>query len=90
MATVNSVKSASSSTTMSNIDRNYDVFSCEKRHPVACKYFRDFQKCIVPYCAFSHQIYDNEKDMSDKLKRVGFMGNQGNYKFAFCNLGLGR
>ena len=52
------------------VDKSCDVFSCEKRHPVACKYFRDFQKCRFPNCASSHDIYTNEKDMSDKLKLV--------------------
>ena len=52
------------------VDENCDVFNCEKRHPVACKYFRNFQKCRFPNCAFNHDIDTNEKKLDEKLKRL--------------------
>ena len=53
------------------VDKNCEVFDCEKRHPKLCKYFRDFKKCRFTTCAFKH---DNQNDVNEdtveKVKRL--------------------
>ena len=52
-------------------DIECDLNACNKRHPLTCKYFIEFQRCkFGEYCCFKHEkvtIRNNEEN--DKLKK---------------------
>ena len=35
-------------------NKSCDIFSCDKQHPVTCKYFSFFGKCKFSPCSYSH------------------------------------
>ena len=37
------------------VDKDCNVFKCEKRHPKICNYFRDFGQCkLTTFCRYKH------------------------------------
>ena len=43
------------------------VIDCDKRHPVTCKYYRNFKRCKYLYCAYKHE---KESDVNENDERI--------------------
>ena len=43
------------------------VLDCDKRHPVTCKYYRNFKRCKYLYCAYKHE---KESDVNENDERI--------------------
>ena len=46
------------------------VFDCENRHPVVCKFFRNFKRCKFSNCSYKHEIINEVKDIDVKFKTI--------------------
>ena len=54
-------------------DDQCDVFSCSKRHPKQCRYFKDFNRCKYgDYCSYKHEkeISKCESEISSLRSKV--------------------
>ena len=54
------------------VDSACDLSICMKRHPVECRYFRNYKRCKFSLCKFSHEINDDEKlkELNEKVDRI--------------------
>ena len=51
------------------VKQNCSVFDCENRHPVICKYFRNFRRCKFSNCSYKH-LDNNEFNATEEKLRV--------------------
>ena len=51
------------------VKQNCSVFYCENRHPVICKYFRNFRRCKFSNCSYTH-LDNNEANATEEKIRV--------------------
>ena len=50
------------------VNKKCNVFDCEKRHPVICKYFKNFQKCRFTNCAYKHETVSDVNEIGERMK----------------------
>ena len=49
------------------VEQNCSVFDCEKRHPVICKYFRNFRRCKFSNCSYKHDTKNEANSTKEKI-----------------------
>ena len=52
------------------VNKKCNVFDCEKRHPVVCKYFNNFKKCKFSNCAYKHEAANDGNEIGEKIKKL--------------------
>ena len=53
------------------VDKNCNVFACEKRHPKICNFFSEFGQCkFTTYCDYKHEKHNSAKENSEKIKLI--------------------
>ena len=52
------------------VDDKCDVFECDKRHPIFCKYYGSFKKCKYQECAYKHEVINDMKTVDDKINNI--------------------
>ena len=59
------------------VTENCGVFDCDKRHPVDCKYYRNFRRCKFDNCSYNHGNYEGN-GTEEKIKMLETMLKENN------------
>ena len=52
------------------VDKNCNVFKCDKRHPKICTFHRDFGRCkFTTYCRYNHEKQTDVQNNCDMIKK---------------------
>ena len=53
------------------VDKNCNVFQCEKRHPRICNFFTDFGQCkFTTFCRYKHEKKKDAFENYEKIKEL--------------------
>ena len=52
------------------VSEKCDVFECDKRHPIACKYFENFRKYKHKNCAYKHENVTDMKTFDERMMTI--------------------
>ena len=57
------------------VDKNCNVFKCEKRHPRICNFFTEFGQCkFTTYCRYKHEkkidVFENFEKINELEKKI--------------------
>ena len=52
------------------VNKKCNVFDCDMRHPVVCKYFINFKRCRFTSCAYKHNTVNDVDALVEKIGKV--------------------